>query len=90
MQDKLQECKSIFSKDCINVVLSNARSIKCVNKKVNKLVQLQNITASTNCNIFGITETWRNGSVNSNELFNDIILYADVTVVAASVAEEYY
>ena len=69
VKDKRQYCKSIFAKDFIDVVLLNARSIKCVNKRINKLVQLQNVTESTNCDIFGITETWLNDRVNGNGLF---------------------
>ena len=55
----------------IKTILVNARSLKTVNKRVNKLVQLQNIAGITDSEIIAVTETWLNENVSNGEILND-------------------
>lgn len=53
--------------DC-PVLYLNARSLKSVNFRRNKLVQLQNIVATDNIHMVAITETWLNSTVSDLEI----------------------
>ena len=63
-------------KNKIKVVSLNARSLKTVNSRVNKLVELQNIADTTESQVIAITETWLDDNVSDTEtLSNDFTLY---------------
>ena len=47
----------------------NARSIKSVSTKVNKIVELHSLIAIQQLHLLAVTETWLNSSVFSTELF---------------------
>ena len=49
----------------------NARSVKTVNSKVNKLADLQTLVSLTDCDILCITETWLNDRVANAEILPD-------------------
>jgi hypothetical protein len=62
--------------ESIAVTLLNARSVKTVNKNVNKLAQLQNLAYVSESHVIGITETWLTESVNDSEILSDnYVLY---------------
>ncbi len=52
-----------------NVLYLNARSLKSVKGKRNKLVQLQNMIATDDIHMVVATETWLNSKVNDMEIF---------------------
>ena len=60
----------------IYIISLNARSLKTVNKNVNKLSEFQNMVYSNNCDIVSVTETWLNTDVLSSEILgNDSIFF---------------
>ena len=52
----------------VKTTLLNAGSLKTVNKRFNKLVQLQNLSMSTNSDIIAVRETWLNDNVANSEV----------------------
>ena len=60
----------------------NARSLKSVNKKCNKLIQLSNLAGDLDSDIFAITETWFNDNISNSEVLNqNYIIYRRDRVV---------
>ena len=52
----------------LTCIYLNARSVKCVNSKHNKLVELQNLVASSDAHVVAITETWLTKDVLDSEI----------------------
>ena len=48
----------------------NARSLKTVNSRCNKLVELQNLADDTDSDVIAITESWLNDTVSDSEILN--------------------
>ena len=56
------------SDDAVHGLYLNARSIKSVTSKQNKLVDLQNLVTLTQLNVVAITETWLNMDIGDSEI----------------------
>ena len=52
----------------MSCVYLNARSIKCVTPKQNKIHDLKNLLLMSGANLVAITETWLNSDIGDNEL----------------------
>ena len=58
-------------KSRLKVTLLNVRSLKTVNRSMNKLVQLQNLAVCTDSDVIALTETWLNDKVASSEMLDE-------------------
>ena len=46
-------------------------SLKTVNNRINKSVQLQNIAPVQDSDVIAVTETWLNDNISNSEILND-------------------
>ena len=58
----------------------NARSVKTVNSKVNKLADLQTLVSLTDCDTLCITETWLK-EWQMQTFYQIVLTYSDVIVI---------
>ena len=67
-----KKCNSSHDKcNSLKVITLNARSLKTVNNRCNKLVELQNVVDNSECDVIAVTETWLNDNVSDCEILND-------------------
>jgi hypothetical protein len=61
----------------INILYLNARSIKTVNKNINKINEFQNLVYTSECDVVGVSESWLDHTVCNDEILdkNNYVVY---------------
>jgi hypothetical protein len=65
------------SESKINILYLNARSIKTVNKNINKINEFQNLIYTSECDVVGVSESWLDPTVCNDEILdkNNYVVY---------------
>ena len=70
-KNKNSQTNKTLKKNVLNVTLLNARNMKTVNSKVNKLAEIQTLTELNECDILCVSETWLDCKITATELLSD-------------------